>query len=55
MKRIIDPIPINEPSPQNRRLSWWLENSLVRFVKRVFNNLTEPIRKILSFSLSDFC
>lgn len=54
MKRTITPIRIDEETPQHRRLSWWLENSLVRFLKRLLNSSFESLRELFNFSLTDF-
>jgi hypothetical protein len=48
------PIPINEQNPRSGRIAWWIENTLVRWVKRVINDTSNNIRQLFSFSLTDF-
>ena len=50
----IPQIPITEDSPQTKRISWWIENTLVRSIKRILNSVSTTIRNILSFSITDF-
>lgn len=54
MVKRIQNIQITEESPKGHGISWWIENTLVRTVKRVINEVSTPIRQILSFSISDF-
>jgi len=53
MRDNVDPIPIPEETPQNRKIAWWLENSVIRSVKRIINDTNKQIRQIISFSVSD--
>jgi len=54
MVKRIQNIQITEEDPKGKGIAWWLENTLVRVVKRVINGVSTPLRQILSFSLSDF-
>jgi len=49
----IPDIPIDEEKPQNRRIAWWFENTLVRSVLGIINKSQSTMRNILSFSVSD--
>ncbi len=53
MRDNVDPIPIPEEIPQNKKIAWWLENSFIRSIKRLINDTSAQIRQILSFSLKD--
>lgn len=53
MSKIIPPIEITEEAPAYRRISWWIENTIVRVVKRSINSVSGTIRDILSFSITD--
>jgi len=52
--RKIPEIPVNEPSPISGRIAWHFENVLVRFFKRVFNVVSDPIRSLLAYGLEEF-
>jgi len=52
--KIIPEVPITEQRPKDRRIAWWVENTVIRSVKRIINDLGDSIRKVLSFSISDF-
>lgn len=53
MSKQMQQIPINEESPAYKRISWWIENTLIRVVKRIINSTSTSIRQILSFSVTD--
>lgn len=54
MAKRIQNIQITEESPKGHGISWWIENTAIRVVKRVINDVSTPIRQILSFSITDF-
>lgn len=54
MVKKVDDINIQTSTPQDRRIAWWFENTLIRVIIRVFNKATMSIRQVLSFSLTDF-
>ena len=54
MVKRLPPLPIQEEPPKQRRLAWWIENTLVRTIKRGINETADTLRKILSFSITDF-
>lgn len=54
MTKQVDKIPITEPTPQNRRISWWIENTLVRGVLRIVNVSSNTLKQIFSFAITDF-
>ncbi len=46
-------VPIDEPTPITGRIAWHIENTLVRFVKRIFNSLAEGIKNVISFAIEE--
>lgn len=46
-------VPINEPSPITGRIAWHIENTLVRFIKRIFNELGDGFKSIISFAIEE--
>lgn len=53
-KKDLKPIRIPEQRPIAGRIAWWMENTLVRWVKRIFNDTGDYIRNLLSFGLEDW-
>lgn len=49
----LDKVPIEEPSPVSGRISWHIENTLIRFVKRIFNAIGDNIKSLLSFAFEE--
>ena len=54
MPRIIVPIPKGEEPPANRRISWWLENALIRSMKGFLNDARDTLRDILTGGVTEF-
>lgn len=54
VNRELLPIVIDEDTPIYQRISWWIENTFVRVIKRAFNALQESIRSLVNFSLLDW-
>jgi hypothetical protein len=48
-----DKVPINEPSPIVGRIAWHIENTLVRFMKRIFNELADGAKNVISFAIEE--
>jgi hypothetical protein len=54
MPRELTPIVINEETPQNKRIAWWFENTIIRAIKRLLGSIQLQIRQLLHFSITDF-
>lgn len=52
--RKVPKVPINEPSPIGGRIAWHMENTLVRFVKRIFNAIGDGLRSVIAYALEEF-
>lgn len=50
----IKDVIITEERPVEHRIAWWMENTTIRFIKRLFNAIKENIRELISFSLNDW-
>ena len=46
--------PIEEPEPKSGRLAWHIENTLVRFIKRVFNDLGDFVMDLIANTFMKF-
>lgn len=53
MAKQLKDVPVTDPIPANRKIAWWIENSIIRSVKRIYNALGENVRELFSFSVSD--
>lgn len=53
MSKRLKKVDINESTPSNRRIAWWMENTLIRWVKRLYNAIGENVRELMAFSVSD--
>ena len=53
MTRQIDLIPTPEEKPAFKGIAWWIENTLIRVAKGVFNGIANQMRQVFSFSISD--
>ncbi len=49
----IEKITINEQTPMSGRIAYWAENTLVRFIKRVFNDVGDGFKNILSYAFEE--
>ncbi len=49
----LDKVDIDEPTPVSGRISWHIENTLIRFVKRIFNAIGDNIKSLLSFAFEE--
>jgi hypothetical protein len=49
-----EPVEINEPTPVQQRIAWWIENAFVRIFKRVFNALKNAMQDLLAFAYKQF-
>jgi hypothetical protein len=49
----LDKVVIDEPTPITGRISWHIENTLIRFIKRVFNTIGDNIKSLLSFAFEE--
>lgn len=47
-------IPVDEENPQDHRIAWWFENTIIRSIKRLFNAIGGNIRELLSTAVSNF-
>ncbi len=52
-ERIVRKVLINEPIPIVGRIAWHFENTLVRFVKRVFNHTANGFKNVISFAFEE--
>lgn len=51
--RQVPKVSVNEPKPISGRIAWHMENSLVRFIKRVFNVISNPLRSLIAFAIEE--
>jgi len=54
MKRDVTPVEINESPPAHRRIAWWFENTILRAVKKLLNDVSQTLRDILNLGVADF-
>jgi len=51
MAQDVNNIQINEDSPEHKRIAWWLENAVIRAIKRVLNDTKDFFRQLFTKSV----
>jgi len=49
-----DPVEITETAPIKARIAWWMENTITRAAKRVFNAIKDPVQDLVSYALREW-
>jgi hypothetical protein len=53
MRRQLNQVDVNEEQPQHKRIAWWIENTLIRWAKRLFNAIGDNVRQLINYGIDD--